>query len=449
MPPPPPPPHPVGTARPRVGTGLAGHLDAAQAAEHAAERCLEGLAGAKADLACIFVSMHHADAAGAVAHIVRRRLGPRVLIGCTAEAVIGGEVEMENAPGISVLAASLPGVRLHTFSTDNLPLPRDPESVDPSPMGQAAGIAPDFRATILLADPFSVPLNTLLPVMTAARNAALARAGASDAGRDDADPPRPGPIIGGLASASNRPGGNVLLHDDHLHRSGGVGVTLSGPVRVDALVSQGCRPVGPPLVVTGCRGQMLTGLGGRPALEALEAVLDGLPEEDRQKLRRGLYIGRAVTEYKRRFGRDDFAIRNVVGVDKAHKHVAVADLLRVGQTVQFHIRDAQTADEDLGLLLDLQKLYDEPAGVLLFTCNGRGQRLFPAPHHDAAAFARAFSQAPQPPGEVAAKLGRPFPPPGAQVPLAGFFAAGEIGPVGDQTFVHGQTACAAIFRPAS
>lgn len=416
------------------------------AAEYASGRCAEGLAGSgRADMAMVFLSMHHADAAGAIAHVIRKKLDPKVLIGCSAEAVIGGEIEMENSPGVAVLAASMPGVKLHAFGTDELPLARDAASaatMDPGPMAAAAGLNAEHRATFLLADPYSVPLNALLPVMSRAR--AEATGHKPDPNYAGSLLRRSSPIIGGLASGSNKPGGNVLLLNDRLLRSGGVGLSLSGKVRVDSLVSQGCRPIGPTFVVTGCKGQMLTGLGGRRGLEALEEVLDSLGQPMREKLRRGLFIGRAINEYKDRFGRDDFLMRNVIGVDKEHKAIAVADLLRVGQTVQFHVRDATTASEDLALLLDAQKLHETPAGVLLFTCNGRGTRLFERPHHDAAAFSRAF--APALAGEEQAKGGVAVPAPSGGVPLAGFFCAGEIGPVGDQAFVHGQTTCAAVFR---
>jgi small ligand-binding sensory domain FIST len=455
------------TTRPRlkISAGVSGHLDAAMAAEYAANRCAESLAttphgvAATTDLAMVFLSMHHADAAGTIAQVVQKRLGPKVLIGCTSEAVIGGEIEMENSPGVSIFAASMPGVNVHAFCTDDLPLPREANPhgqpvdggeadaanahIDPEPFAKAAGIVADHRATFLLADPFSVPLNALLPLMAAARNQATGHT--PDPNYAGSLLRRSSPIIGGLASGSNKPLGNALVFNDRVLRSGGVGVSLSGKVRVDSLVSQGCRPIGPTLIVTGCKGQMITHLGGRPALDALEEILDSLGPAMRERLRRGLFIGRAINEYKDRFGRDDFLIRHVIGVDKEHRFIAVADLLRVGQTIQFHVRDALTAGEDLALLLDMQKLYEPPAGVLLFTCNGRGTRLFERPHHDAAAFSRAF--APPTTGEQQAKGGTPIPAPSGGVPLAGFFCAGEIGPVGDGVFVHGQTACAALFRP--
>lgn len=435
----------------RIGAGLSGLLDSGLAAEHAAARARESLNGQSVDLALVFLSMHHVGAAGAVASAVHRTLGPKVLIGCSGESVIGGDTELENAPGVSVMALSLPGVRVHAFDADQVGMP--PSTEDLTPMAEALGMTQaqgagvnssassgaDYRGTIFLVDPFSVHLAGMLPLMAKARPRPMGTPAGERAAR--------APIIGGLAIAGGRPGSNAIILNDRVMNSGGVGVSLSGNVEISALVSQGCQAIGTPLIVTGVKGQMVTGLGGRPALDVLTEILNGLNESMREKLRRGLFLGRAVNEYKDRFGRDDFLMRNVIGVDKEHSAIAVADMLRVGQTVQFHVRDATTADEDLALLLDAQQLHDPPAGVLLFNCNGRGTRLFPTPHHDALAFSRAF--APAVSAELKAKAGLPVPAPSGQVPLAGFACAGEIGPVGDDVFVHGQTACAMIIRPPS
>lgn len=427
-----------------MSSGLSGHLDPVQAARHVSEQCAAGLAGrgggdagegagsgVRADLALLFFSSHHVEAAKAIVHTVRRRLEPRCLIGVSAESVLGGEVELERAPGVSLLAASLPGVSVHPFTGAGFPADRE----DVGGLARAAGMEEGLRATVLFADPFSVPINSLLPLLASARPGA--RQGTGD-GRSE-----PAPIVGGMASASERPGGNVLVVDGEILRSGLVGVSLRGPVRVDAVVSQGCRPFGQPAVITGAKKQIITSLGGRPALRVLHEAIETIPEGERKQLQRGVFIGRAINEYKERFGRDDFLIRNVVGVDQESGAVAVADLVRVGQTVQFHMRDAVTASEDLGLLLDGQKLHDPPAGALLLTCNGRGTRLFDQPHHDAAAVARAFSLRT---GEESAKPGTPVPAGRSAIPLAGCFAAGEIGPIGDGVFLHGNTACLALFR---
>ncbi len=441
----------------RTASGLSSHLYAVQAAEQAAQDCAAGLDGQRASVAFVFFSSHHVEAAQSIVYAVERRLNPGCIIGVSAEAVLANDTELEGAPGVAILAAALPGATVKPFAVDELPMVRDDSRTDLQALRETAGLGRNHQATFFFADPFTVPVNHLLPAMARARTIPdpLAAVGIA--------PPLPredehlGPILGGMASAAQKPGGNVLILNDRILRSGGVGVSLSGRVRVDSLVSQGCKPIGPTFVVTGVRGQLITGLGGRPAIDALTDILDSLNEQQREKLKRGLFLGRAITEYKKRFGRDDFLIRNVYGVDQANGAIAVMDLLKVGQTVQFHLRDQATASEDLGLLLDAQQLHDPPAGALLFTCNGRGTRLFDRPGHDTQQISRAFSGALA--GEDLAKMGFPVTPAATRsagnqarpLPLAGFFAAGEIGPVGsggEQVFVHGQTACLALFRDA-
>jgi small ligand-binding sensory domain FIST len=201
-------------------------------------------------------------------------------------------------------------------------------------------------------------------------------------------------------------------------------VSISGHTEVDCVVSQGCRPIGPPVVITKGKNNVVAELGGRKPLEVVQEIAQDLDEKERFLLSKGLLVGVVIDEYKDRFGRGDFLIRNVVGIDQKNGAMAVADVIRVGQTIQFHVRDAETAREDLQLLLDAQELKEKPFAGLLFTCNGRGERLFETPNHDV--------------GVVRERLGR--------IPVAGFFAAGEIGPVGDGSFVHGHTASLALFR---
>jgi small ligand-binding sensory domain FIST len=215
---------------------------------------------------------------------------------------------------------------------------------------------------------------------------------------------------------------------------------------VDTVVSQGCRGFGPATVITKAKKNLIFELGGRPALHVVRELVEELPDAEKKLLERGLFVGRVVNEYKDRFGRDDFLIRNVLGVEESQNAIAVNELVRVGQTVRLHLRDARTADEDLAMLLDAQQLRDPPVGAMLITCNGRGTRLFESPHHDAAAIARAF--APTRAGEDLSKGGLPFDAEGPSIPLAGFFAAGEIGPVGEQSYIHGQSAVIALFRNA-
>ena len=275
-------------------------------------------------------------------------------------------------------------------------------------MGNLLGIDDDFRTIIMLADPFSTPITRLLPAITGYGG-----------------PDRPIPVVGGMSSGASQPGHNAMVIDDKPVRNGAVGVTISGKMAVDIIVSQGCRPVGKPIVVTKAKGNVIQELGGRQALDCVQEMAGELGEEERELLSAGLLVGTVINEYKARFGRGDFLVRNLLGYDKQHGAIAVGDMPRVGQTVQFHVRDAETAHEDLQLLLDGQQLDDTPLGALLITCNGRGSRLFE----------NEDSRDVQ---TIRSRLG--------EIPLAGFFAAGEIGPIGDESFLHGHTASLAIFR---
>jgi small ligand-binding sensory domain FIST len=228
-------------------------------------------------------------------------------------------------------------------------------------------------------------------------------------------------VLGGLASAALGPGGNRLVLDDRVHTSGAVGALIGPGSRLSAVVSQGCRPIGRPLVVTKAERNIIYELAGQPALERLlEMVKDGMPERDITLINQGLHIGLVIDEHKADFERGDFLVRNVMGADQSNGAIAVGDVVEIGTTVQFHVRDAESADEDLRRMLEAR----QADGALLFTCNGRGTRLFAEPNHDA---------------EVVGEL--LFEP-----PLAGFFAAGELGPVGGRNFLHGFTASLALFQ---
>lgn len=412
----------------RFCSALSGSPETTRAAEMVTNHCGNTL-GTRADVAFVFFSPHHTEFASVIAETVLKRLEPKVLIGVSAGTVVADTTELEGSAGVSLLCAKLPGAEARSFNVLDFPIPEDtPESL--AALGQAAGYGPDQRCTILLADPFSTPLVRLLPALNAARPEGC-HAG----------------IFGGLASAATQPNGNVFLLNDRVLTSGGVGVTLSGDFRVDSLVSQGCRPFGPNLVVTKAQRNIIFELGGRPALEAVSEAVSELSDAEREGLKGGLFIGRVISEYKERFGRNDFLIRNVMGVDHNRGALAVGELMHVGQTIRLHMRDAVTAHEDLALLLDAQRLYETPKGVLLFSCSGRGRRMFTQPNHDAGLVSRAFL--PSPPGESLAKPGAEIDPlAGPIVPLAGFFASAEIGPIGGRSYVHGQTACAAIFREA-
>jgi small ligand-binding sensory domain FIST len=402
---------------------VSGHVDALMAGEDVVEQVLDGgspfaqNAGA-IDLAVLFVSGDHAAEAHAIARLVRRELDPGCLIGATSNGVIGLDRELEDVPGVSLLTISLPGTRLRPFTYADLPhaTPADRGSLEA--LAESIGAGPDLRAVLFFADPFSVATASVVEALS---SLPLVEPGLTSC-----------PVIGGICSTPGGPGANAVMLNGAASRSGAVGLTISGDVAVDSVVSQGCRPIGEPLVVTSAKRNVLMQLGGRKAIDVVRDIVNELPEDERTLLSAGLYVGRVVNEYKPRFGRGDFLIRNVLGVDQASGSVAVNDQLRVGQTVQFHLRDAHTAAEDLELLLQ-SEIVKPPAGAaILCNCNARGRALFNAPDADADAVTRW--------------LGNRAGVEPSRFPLAGLFAGGEIGPIGGRSYVHGHTASLALFR---
>jgi small ligand-binding sensory domain FIST len=365
-------------------SALSVHPVTATAVGEAAGQVLERL-GPNPDLVALFVTPHHAGALEDAAAAVRAVLGPTVLFGCAAVSVLGVRHEAEDEPGVSLWAGRFGPVRgFRTALPDDVPF------------------AP--QAVLLLADPFSFAVEDFY---------------------EQVESRWPGvPVVGGNASAARGPGGNRLVLDDAVVTDGAVGAVIGPGARVDVVVSQGCRPIGRPWVVTKAERNVVYELAGKPAMERLVEMATGgnLPEEDMHLINQGLHLGMVVDEHKDVFERGDFLVRNVLGADRTVGAIAVGDEVMVGSTVQFHVRDAATADEDLREALDGR---GEADGALLFTCNGRGRRLFGEPDHDAGVFD----------DEVGA-------------PVAGFFAAGEFGPVGRKNFVHGFTASVALFHDA-
>lgn len=355
------------------------------------------------DAAFVFFTAHHRDESEALSEQLWLELDPQCIVGCSAEGVIGADREVEGTPGIAVLVGQMPGVRIHPFhvtSEDWHNLLSDSEALI-----ERVGYGEETRAVIGFGDPWTTPLDQLMATM-------------------DQHLPR-APLIGGMASAARAAGGNVLIRNDESYNEGFVGVSLSGPIDVQTVVSQGCRPIGQTFVITRAHDNVIEQLGGRPAMDVLRDAIHALPPADSELLQHGLLIGRAISEYREKFSRGDFLVRNIMGVDQRNGAIAMADYVRVGQTIQFHVRDAATADEDLRLMLESQADRSQ-IGALLFSCNGRGTKLFDEPNHDISVARRQMPA----------------------TPVAGFFAAGEIGPVGGRNFIHGHTASFAMFRPS-
>jgi small ligand-binding sensory domain FIST len=385
----------------RFGDGLAADADLLAAAERAARQATDTLGGRRPDLAMVFVCGADPDELGAAAGRAGQLTGARFVLGCAAPGVIGAGRAVEAASAVAVWCGVLPGVRLRTFHLEVMPTAGSMAVVGLPERHDEDAVA------IVLADPWSFPIDGFIE-RTAEALGEL-------------------PVVGGLASGLRGRGSTRLLLDDRVLDRGAVGVVLSGPVGARTIVSQGCRPIGPAMTVTGSDGNVLLSLAGTPAKAKLEEILVDLDVADQALAGTGLQIGLAMDEYAEAHGQGDYLVRGIAGIDEHRDGLVIGDLVEVGQTVQFQLRDASAADDELRTALKMFRestTLDTVEGALLFTCNGRGAAMFADAAHDVTVVRE----------ELAAAHG-----------VAGFFAAGELAPVGGRNHVHGTTAVVLAF----
>jgi len=379
----------------RVGAGLSTDLHPGRAASEAASEAAATLGGPQPNLVLAFIADDHRDAVDEIAGVLGDLFNEAAVIGCTTQGVVGGSRELEHGPAVSLFTAYLPDTSVQAFALDFVEIGDGEGDYE----GWPSVLAPD-TALLMLCDRFSFPAGHLAEKLNAER---------------------PGTrLIGGVASGGDAAGESRLMIGRDVRPHGAVAVALSGRVRVESLVSQGCRPVGEPFTVTRADRNIIFELGGKSPIEQISAIWKAATPRERGLMASGpLHIGKVIDEYRTDFGAGDFLIRTVVGADQASGVIAVNDIMSVGETVQFHVRDPESADEDLRELLEAVRT--KPSGALLFTCNGRGTAMFSEQDHDATMVSKALG-----------------------VPISGFFCAGELGPIGGKNFLHGFTASLAL-----
>lgn len=373
------------------------------AVDEVVEQIREVLGSARPDLVMAFMSTSISAGATVVRDTLHDELKPECLAGVSAVGIFSSHVEIEEGPALAVMAGVLPGVQLHPFL---LPDPKWFETIDDVVefSRHAPGVSgSNSELLVLLGDPFSFDIDRVLRTL---------RIHEPDL-----------PIVGGLASAGNKPGSNTLFLNEYVTTQGGIAFAMSGNIRADLIVSQGCQPVGPALEITSVRDNVIQELDGMTAAKRLQQVFDEASEEEKNLLRQGILVGRPARKNAR--GRGDYLIRNLLGHDPKTGALTVGDLPRERERVRLHARDADTAREDLELLLAPQAFDSRAQAALIFSCNSRGRNLYPNPNEDIEILQNSL---------------------GGSIPAAGFFCAGEIGPVGGINFLHGHTASIAILR---
>ena len=382
--------------------------DIDSAVQAAAESAISKLGKDHADLTVVFVSPQFSEFYDKVPELVSRYIKSGLFFGCSGGGIIGNGEEAEQEAALSITCAELPDVKIQPIQFDTTDLPDQ----DTSPSVWREWLKVDVEDKphfVFLADPFSFPGEEFL------------------AGVDFAYPNSK--KIGGLASGAQAQNENVLYLGDKIYHSGLVGIALSGDIEVDTIVAQGCRPIGKPMQITQCEQNFLKELEGKPPMEVIQELHETLSDADKNLIQTSLFLGIEMDPMKDNPKQGDFLIRNLMGADRESGALAIGTMLRNGQLVQFHLRDKQMSAEDLNVMLTRylkQGNAENAKGALLFSCLGRGKHLYGKANHDTDMFR--------------SKLG--------EIPLGGFFCNGEIGPVGNTTFLHGYTSSFGIFRKA-
>jgi small ligand-binding sensory domain FIST len=376
------------------------------AVERAAEKIFLDLGRQDPDLIVAFVSAQHAAHFNALPELIRREFDAAFLFGCCAGGVIGGGREIEDHASLSLTGALLPDVNIKGVHLDAAQVP--PVYATPhvweDAMRMTATQQPSF---LILADPFSFETDTFLK------------------GLDRVFPLAP--KVGGLASGAQQVGGTALYLGQQVYHSGAVALALTGNIQLDAVVAQGCRPVGEPMFVTAAHENLVRELDGRVPRDVLAGIFERLPMADRELFSQSLFLGLAMRMDASQYVPGDFLVRNILGMDPKSGALWVNAEVPPKSVVQFHLRDASTSAHDLERTLTSYRSapnFEPAGGALLFSCNGRGAGLYGQADHDSNAFRRLV----------------------ADVPLGGFFCSGEIGPVQNATYLHGYTSAFAVFK---
>ncbi|MCX8156440.1 MAG: FIST C-terminal domain-containing protein [Verrucomicrobiae bacterium] len=355
-------------------------------------------------LGLVFFSPDWAEHAAEALEIIQVHARVPLLAGCSGMGLIAGAREFEDTPGAVLGLYHLPEAQLRAF---HLTQAQVLEAANRSYWYAETGIGCEqTNGWLVFADPYTFDAETWLKQWNEAYPAL--------------------PMVGGLASGTPSLRSTQVYLNHQAFDDGAVVISVGSAVRLGAVVSQGCTPIGEPWTITQSERNFIRQIGNRPAYKVLLDTFHSLDLEEQRKARGNLFIGLAMSEYVEQFQRGDFLIRNLLGGDPNSGALAVGAWPRTGQTIQFQRRDAEAATEDMvTLLTQAQEKWRGHTfyGGCLFACNGRGMGLFGAPDHDA--------------NLVQKYLG--------PLGVSGFFCNGEIGPVGSRNYLHGYTASVGVF----
>ena len=352
-------------------------------------------------LIILLATFHHRAVFDEAASFLKLKLNAKSIMGTTVESAYAyGPIE-EGSPSLTAFVILGKGINVFSWNST----PENPIRISkPSLISSQIGSSASTKLILFFADPFTTPISRLIPALQSTSPKSL--------------------LVGGMASGASRPGANVLISNENVQNSGVVGVTLEGDFLVDTIVSQGVSPIGSPMSITSVKGNQIFSINGRPATDTLLQLIQKLDKSSIKSFSSLPLMGIASKSTKKHLGRGDFLIRNILGIRKNDKTIIIGDIPKAGDRIQFYFRDARTACDDFQMLLDGQSLSGVPAGVLLITCNGRSKKFFGKSAYDMEILKSRFDG----------------------LPIIGFSAAGEIGPMGNEVQLHGHAAVAIFFR---
>jgi small ligand-binding sensory domain FIST len=379
-----------------VGVGISRAEETLDAADEASRLAVSRAGITRADFALVFATPHHSSQYTRMIQKVKEVTGAVHVSGCSSIGVLTNQEEIEDGPGIAVMAVqsdTLSGYSFlyHDLLKKNLTIGRS--------MGE---LVRQFRKgselMVLFPDPYSFESSSLFNTIQEECHSSLT-------------------LIGGCASNEVNSNQTYQFSDKDVASNAISGLYLTGDFTHSVGITQSCHPVSGPLIVTRAQGKVIHELRGRPALEYLTQLIKEPDPERFSEVLEYLMIGLPVDPSDTELESGKYIVRHITGVDPSDNSIITNDEIAPGQPLTFVMRDRKRALQEFEELLDeiaQSHLSNPPRFGLYFDCAGRGISLYQSPNTDITLIRKYFGD----------------------MPLIGFFTFGEIAPINQQNYLH-------------
>ncbi len=376
-----------------AAVGHSHKLGLEEAAREASFMAMERLGSSDVDFLLSFATSEYAHHSPRLFDELKQHTGTSEIVGCSAMTVISEQGEFEDRPGLVVLALSSDELQFSPFIFQNGP------SLAADINGMLANTAGESRTSLLLllTDIFGVRPPQIIKE--------LRPEGAFV------------PIVGGAASGHPEDESTVQWYSERHTNQGVSGALISGNLRYSTHVSPGCEPIGEPFIITAAEGKTIREIGNRPAYSMLQDALSIFPNEEIERVSKGILAGLLFDERKYPPRRGDYLTRSIESVDPSSGTVTIVEEVQPGQTIQFHVRNpltARTELEDSVRKVSWDSQLQTPLFALYMESLGRGGRVHTEPDHDVKIIREGLGD----------------------VPIIGFLTNAEFAPRGKLNLVH-------------